>query len=195
MLVFRNIAKVLVVVLALQLAISAVAPRQAHAAIGTPICILTGGFSGNSHALGCRTALVGLVFFAAPLVWVSEGSGHHDFGQVLAGILLAPVMMPFGLVLLDGEDATKVKFRALDEEQAGALGITSLERSSYNSEIDEVNVVMDTLGGEVLARNGEVTAEDAAANWNRVESALSPETVSALDKIRHSLATKIAAHQ
>ena len=99
-------------------------------------------------------------------------------------ILIALPVAALGLIVLEGEQS--MNFAPLDAQAAKTLGVTSSELSAYNTELDQLNALAEYVDMEVI-KDGEPTANKAAAIWNDVKDAVSPQAFSALVKVNSQL--------
>lgn len=93
---------------------------------------------------------------------------------------LGTVMMLAGLIILDGEQ--QVEFKSLNQEEAGRVGVTADELSSYNSELDQVNIVLAQVSAE-LSEIEKPDAKSAISFWNNYSDLIDPLTFAAIKKI------------
>lgn len=87
-----------------------------------------------------------------------------------AGLILAGV----GLIILDDGQVADIEFRAISDEHAKSLtNFTESEIAIYNSEVEELNAIRQTVVAE-----SEVSEDtkDAEKLWLEYSDALSPET-------------------
>lgn len=104
-------------------------------------------------------------------------------GRPIEDFLLVTLL---GVVLLDGEHEQRIEFTSLNKDQGRKLGITEAERRSYNSEIDQVNFIVEEVLLGIESTTKDVEASKRA--WADVKDSVSPETFFALTKIaRQSL--------
>jgi hypothetical protein len=87
-----------------------------------------------------------------------------------------------GLVILDDAQGQTITFQALSASQAQALSVTQTERDAYNSNLDEINDIRESVGAD-LAQLKNPTAADSRAAWAKYSSAVSPDAMSAVSKI------------
>lgn len=117
---------------------------------------------------------------------------HRDANTVRSGYS----SLIWGIVDLNDDEAS-VKFSALDQNAATAIGATDTERASYNSQLDEINDVASTISMEVNAYAQEGHTDDevtsyAHALWLLSSDSLSPDSLGALQKISASFAATAA---
>lgn len=153
-------------------------PRNAHAIIGIPAATAaTGGLAGFGALMG-GLAVTGL------------GVGAFYYGLQPAtkdGTMLVWLGLCYiigGLLILDSPG--EVAFAALTENQAAALAITDEERDAYNSELDELNAVRQSVKSELdeRAEKGEkITVGISKKAWLKHFAEVSPASFSAAQKI------------
>ncbi len=83
-----------------------------------------------------------------------------------------------GIVVLESEQS--VQFTHLSESQGEALHLSVQERESFNTELDQVNMMFAQVS-QTLGQDGNV--EQAASLWNELSGTVSTDTFSAMTKI------------
>ncbi len=129
---------------------------------------------------------VGLVISvggAAGYAVAEINASRGDIGSIFNSILIAMgsiAVGSVGLIVLDGEEG--YAFAELDQVHAAKLGVTNEERLSFNSEIDQVNMLAAHVDRE-LSQIKNPTAEDSEALWSTVTDAVAPETLKAMQRV------------
>jgi hypothetical protein len=135
---------------------------------------------------GGATAIVGLKVIGVGVVGGLTGMavvGANCDGECLEPIIpfiLGTLVVALGVVILDGEQ--QIEFQELNAKKASLLGVTKAERESFNSELDQVNMLLKEVA-ENMTSLEEPTAQDSVAAWNGVKDLVSPLTFSAMTKI------------
>lgn len=83
-----------------------------------------------------------------------------------------------GLVILDESEGT-IQFSELSKESGKDLGLSNSELTIYNSEVDQLNAIKDTIASQL---SDEASSEEVASLWSEYKESVSPETL------------KVAAH-
>ena len=117
--------------------------------------------------LGGVPLILGGVLAGAGVVGVI-GSGERS-GR------LETILISLGLIILN-EETNTVEMTSLSEQAAREIGVSEVERESYNRELNRVNGILEEVTVELPSlSNSEVIS--------RVQGELSAETFSALTKI------------
>ena len=87
-----------------------------------------------------------------------------------------------GLLLLNEEGRAQVELVALSDEDIEKMGITSLERDIYNSELEELNAIADEVEFS-LNQLDKPTVDEAKDLWEENRELVSKESWSVLQKI------------
>ncbi len=141
------------------------------------VSIFTGG---ATAILGLKVIAVGVVGgYATAAIAQSTCTSGDCFNGIL-GVLLGGAVIAVGVVILDGEQA--VEFQELDKKKATLLGVSESERESFNSELDQVNMLLEEVTEKMTSLESP-TAQDSADAWNNVKDLVSPLTFSAMQKI------------
>lgn len=80
-----------------------------------------------------------------------------------------------GYIVLDQDGSSDFQFATLSPKKAENLGIEKTSLEIYNSEINELNAVKNSVSAE-LSRTESPSLEKSAALWREYQGALSPET-------------------
>jgi hypothetical protein len=144
-------------------------------------------FPASSHAIigGC----VGFVGLAVLGVGVVVGAhlipedGARRWGVNRGGIAL------YGLVMLEATDdkgSVSPHFAPIQSEKAQMIGVTAEEMSAFNSELDEINTVSQTIFNEALNSKlqGQQLEDFISQQWATNGQQLSPEAQVAVAKVR-----------
>lgn len=126
--------------------------------------------------------IAGLVVAGGGLVLTNVRGDH--WSDSLANAFFGLIAMGAGLVILDGENS--VVFDAVTAKEAKKIGLTKSEFLSFNSEIDQVNAVMNMVSEEVSQINN-ATAKESAEVWDNAREHLSAETFSAMVKVAQQM--------
>lgn len=152
------------------------APQNANALVGLVI-------ANAPLAIAGAAATAGAAGFEAYAFYSGQSEGYDD-GQLsaaFAALMTVPLGL-FGLVLLDGAIGQTIQYKAVNAQEAQKLGLTSEEVASYNSHLEEVNLVLQSVESDL----GEIknpTTKDSAAVWSKYSGALPQATMSATAKI------------
>jgi hypothetical protein len=147
--------------------------------VGLPLVI------GGGAALAGGSLITGIAALICPDS--SQSNCSDDGGNVAAafegiGLLVAIV----GLIVLDEDHSTYLKFEPLDEKGAAALGLTAEERADFNLYNDELNAVSQQIGVELKAL-GKADLNQSQALWNKYRSLLPTDAT-------FTAAAKVSAH-
>ena len=121
------------------------------------------------------------------LVMTAGGTGSVMVGVTLRGStgafeVMGAVFSVLGLIILDGDEGQKIEFAALSDEQGSMLGITNIERLTYNSEVDLANTILDQISSDV--ETSENPSEELSKElWGRYSQYVSPETFKVMQTI------------
>ncbi len=86
-------------------------------------------------------------------------------------VLLVPMF--FGALMLDSEQEAELEFRVITDGQRGLRDIAARDIAIYNSQVNELNAVYQTVTAEV-ARDASVLPQD---RWEAYSDLLAPETL------------------
>lgn len=159
-------------VLLIALTISIVPVKKSEAAIGGVVAL-----AGNP-AVGGKVAIAGLgVFAGGTLLSIATGTS----GGCEGGICIIPAFFGFlgGVILLD-EETGSFEFSQLDNQAVKELGITEREAETYNSEIEEVNIIFAEVSGSL---DEESSVEESKELWAEYSEFVSPETFQVMQKL------------
>jgi hypothetical protein len=158
---------------------TSVAPRKAEAIVG----IAT--FNVSAIVLGGFLTLEG----GAGLLWnaTTRCRGRVCNGKVLfdafAGSLAA-----LGILLLDAEDPSSLRFQALSESDRITIGVSASDYQVYAAELEEINAAWDEGARQAVVAEVR-TAEQARQYFAREFAHLSPETRTVMSQVaRHAAA-------
>jgi hypothetical protein len=142
-------------------------PSQAGAGVLTGGVVLAG-----VAILGGGTAIV---------LNSGDGCDNDAFGicKAIMTIVLLPTVV-IGMVLLDGEQL--VEFKELSKTDAINLGVSSSDLEIYNSEVDQVNMLVSEVKAE-LSKLEKPGVEDSAVAWSSMKDLVSPATFATMQKI------------
>ncbi|MEK7690035.1 MAG: hypothetical protein AAB425_03340 [Bdellovibrionota bacterium] len=167
-------------------------PRNANAAIG--VATSPGGVGiGFLVASGvAAAATVGLGIASCEETGLVGGLAC--VGYIF---LILPVGAALTLVLLD-EESGDPKFSPVTPEMGEALDLTADVVDRYNQDLNEVNLVAETIAESAHAarKDGATTDEqlELVRNaWAEAESLWSPETVQGLRAVRESIRAHVTA--
>lgn len=116
-------------------------------------------------------------FGSLTVVRRSDASLGTKIGLYFAGALVGFL----GIVILD-EKNPAVSFAAIDEASAAALGMTQAEQNAYNSEIEELNAVYQSVAAGLMTDENQ-SAEKAQALWNDYKDYVSADAFSGMAKV------------
>ena len=94
--------------------------------------------------------------------------------------LIGAALGVIGIIVL--EESQSMSFDQISQEDALKIGLSSIERTQFNSEIDQVNALAFHVDSE-LSGLANPTVNDSVNIWDSVKDAVSPETFSAMLKI------------
>jgi hypothetical protein len=97
--------------------------------------------------------------------------------------------LAIGLIFMDDEKGQTVVFKPVTPSESQSIGLSSQEMSAYNSNIDELNDIHEQVVSD-LSQIKSPTAQDSQNAWQKYEGALSPEAISAAQKV-----VKASIHQ
>ncbi len=167
--------KICALVLAISLTLSVLAPRRSEALVGAviaaPVVVTVGAVTACTGG-----GVIGASFVVDLLT--------RDSGRVmpfLTVFLVGAAILGLGLVVLD-DQSHSVQFAPLDQGQIEKLGITTEQALAYNSELDEINVIKQTIETEV-AKSANPSVEQAHARWVELGAGISPNAFAALEKV------------
>lgn len=153
----------------------AVPAQSAHALVGflswNPV-LMGMGLAATTGALVLAEGGAGLVRAVAGEPTYMEYGVAYTFAGVGA----------LGMIVLDGEGMQTLAFQEISSADAKRLGVNEIERLSFNSELDQVNL----LTAEIQVRLNEQTSPTAAMAkdlWEGTRDCLRPDTFSAMQKI------------
>lgn len=117
---------------------------------------------------------------AAPVVgtvisYVTSEEDGCEGGACVVGLVLGGML---GLVLL--EEQGNVHFSELSNAQAESLGIDKRSQMIFNSELEEANILLSEVAGQMKKHS---TQSEARAAWNELKDYVSPETFKVMQKI------------
>ena len=134
-------------------------------------------------------ALVGLVMPSSALIiagsLISGASlyvGGTSSGS--AGRITSVMGLMLGLVAL--EESGDFEYKALSSEDGQKLGVSDFERSAFNSELEEVNMIFDAIKAE-KEHNPTMTREDISNSWHELSDGISDESFTVLTAISQTL--------
>ncbi|HUP56407.1 MAG TPA: hypothetical protein VM598_03070 [Bdellovibrionota bacterium] len=148
-------------------------PPRAEAAAG--VILLGAGGAGIPLLVTGGVVVAGgatLTFVVGPLVGGWEG---------LFWLLLGIPVMAVGVLILD-EDVHAVAYKELTAEQAASLELREPERQAFNDELAEINAEAQAIARK-LSSLREPKVEDAAMMWKDSAARLSPEAMTALERV------------
>jgi hypothetical protein len=154
-----------------------VAPRKAEAIVGlatwnVPAIVVGGVLAGigtslivASNVADCPSGNVGCGLFFGLYIGLPGWA---------AGII--------GLIILDAEDPSSMRFQALNAQNRSTLGVSDSDYRVYISELEEVNAAWDE-GAKQALRAEVSTAEQAQAYFEREFAHLAPETRKVMSQV------------
>jgi hypothetical protein len=167
----KNLSKFFVVLLTVAMVMQA---TSSEAAVGKII--------GNK-----RVVVVGLAMTGSGVAIAAGGAAIvnatcQDLGclAVLFPLMGGAIVGAAGLITLDGEQ--EIAFTALDKASAAKLQISEAERTSFNEELDQANIILADVATE-MSKMAKPTAQDSVNAWNQVKDLVSPLTFTAMQKI------------
>jgi len=134
-------------------------------------------------------ALVGLVMPSSALIIAGSlisgallyvGGTSND----AAGRITSVMGLMLGLVAL--EESGSFEYTALNSEDGQRLGISDIERTAFNSEIEEVNMIFDSIKEE-KEQNPAMTRVDISNSWYELSDGISDESFAVLTAISQTL--------
>jgi hypothetical protein len=141
---------------------------KAHAFAGLGLAVAGGS--------GVPLLVLGGVLFGGAALIGSAGSGGTavDFVALL------------GLILLDSDVYENLNFAEISTSQAQEMNVSAEEASSYNQELDKINLVREQIQSELYTavQNGEkVDFSIAHEKWEQYKAHISPAAYAVLEKI------------
>ena len=121
------------------------------------------------------TGIVGTAIYASKC-------GNGDLNEICKAliVILGIPVIAVGLIVLDGEQ--DIAFSELSASEASRLGVSEAELATYNSEIDQANMLMADVKSE-LSKLEKPTAQDSVKAWSAVRDLVSPATYATMQKI------------
>lgn len=119
---------------------------------------------------GALIATGGLTSVHAPVF-----SDSRSYDGLLIGIIGLGVAA-VGLLVLDQDGSKDVQFQALSSESAQRLGLSANSIETYNSELDELNAIKNSISAE-LSLTESPSLEKSATLWSEYQGRLSAETM------------------
>lgn len=111
-----------------------------------------------------------------------EMTGERKLSKILLGFAGKIAWPVIGILVLDGEENQGIYFAEITKEESETRGITSSERESYNSQIDELNLILDEVSSK-LAAVKEPTLEASKDFWAEYAVYIHADTKSAINKL------------
>jgi hypothetical protein len=176
--------KLLVICLMTAMALQVVVvPRKAHATLGVMgyETVLGAHFLATAGALIAAGGVYDMVKIG------EEGNKKASFKRFMRGL----GVFCLGVVLLDEQGKTMPVYVPLSAERAAEIGLTHSEAEGYNSEIEEINSLVQAGVSEILSTKNP-TAGQAKTFWMRRKELISPEAFSAFVKVVRSFHAKTA---
>jgi len=161
---------------------SAVTPKRADAIVGA-VTNIAGGAGFPALILGGV-----LIASGATIMNVTDpGSATTTTNAVISaiGFVGGAGLTVLGFILLD-EQNSSLSFAALTPDKAAALGISTDEMQSFNSELEELNAIADQASVAVRSSGARTVSDATEASslvWKDCKDSLSPLTFSALTKV------------
>ena len=117
---------------------------------------------------------MGLLFAFPSAIYISAmNEANH---VAISGIVVPGLVFLSGIILLD-EDTQMARFQTIEPATAQTFSLTEAERTSFNAELEEVNLIAEEAGKDLTAKMP--TAQIA----ERYEGMVSKTTISAVGKI------------
>ncbi len=166
-----------------------VTPRPAQAIIGLAVAsyaLRTAG--GVTMLLGGTAAGIGIGY--ALYTGTSVAIGVTSAAAI--GTLLGTVTAGIGLLLLDGNQGALV-FQTVDVANTSLYapaGVTAAQVAVYNTEIDELNAVRESIDAEMVRTNGSVN--DAKVLWESYRPHFAAETITVAAKLTNQMFLTLA---
>lgn len=145
------------------------APVQQSQAVVSGVLAIAGSPAAGAVALsGLASAGVGLL--------ATTNASSCDGGSCVVFLFLGLVA---GAVLLE-DGADNFAFSELSIDQAQELGLSAESIQIYNSEIDEVNLILEEVTSHLTAQS---SVEESKTLWKEYKEFLSPQTFSVMQKL------------
>ena len=161
---------------------SALAPRNAKAMSGwgaAPVIALI------AVSLGALTSYNAYTYPGRAEAGTNQRNGRTN---LVLGLLIAGIA-------LDGSNGQDIQFAKIEDEQkARTLGFSKNELDSYNSEIDQINLVREEVMSAVASTQVKSDREKvviAKALWNEKSKELSAEAFSGVQKVSTAFANSL----
>jgi len=150
-----------------------VAPAQKSEAAVAAVMAMTGaGAAGSVAIAGLASPFVGSIGYGI------AGSGD-DMSQGIGIIVGAYIGILVGAVLLD-EESGDIQFNEIDSSVAEQLNISKSDIATYNSEVEEANIVFEEVRANL---SGESSVEESRAVWSEMKEFVSPATFKVMQKL------------
>lgn len=149
-------------------------PQNAQAIVGLAIANPALAIAGG--VIAGASGLAEVVILESPTT--SEGDG---IVKALELVMLVPAGL-VGLVILDGSSGQTVAYKAIDNAEATKLGLSAEEVSSYNANLKEINMVLQSVESD-LSKMDKPTIEDSRAAWANYDSSLPAPALRAVSKV------------
>ena len=104
--------------------------------------------------------------------------------QMFIPLVIAPIVVGLGLVLLDDQTVTSIDFLPISKDHFSNYSTTEI--AIYNSELDELNAIKDTIELEIIEKDNRFAEE----LWENYSQILHPETI----KIAQDQALRLVKH-
>ncbi len=182
-----NIKKT-IVTMSLVLATTLGSVQKSHAIVG--VCswnppLIGAGFLIHAGSM-IPGAVAGGLFMVGQYAFQRESILAKIGGVVSYGIGglagAAAVVMSFGGFALLPDGTTGLEFSTMTEADQVKLGVTAAEAQSFNSELEQVNLIMREVTTN-LNHLEKPTVEDTAREFANFDGLLSEKTLKALEKI------------
>ncbi len=147
----KNIKKIIVSIFCIMLLVLPIS--QSHAMLGGAGSVFT---VASALYLGGGVGTIG-----GSLILGQEAKERCDSQAEKVGItILQAIGVIVGIFLMDENDG-EISFGKLDGSLADDLGISDFERGIYNSELDELNAVCESVEAQLIEENSKNNIERA----------------------------------
>ena len=154
-------------------AIIAIAARNSNVGVISGLSLIGGTSAGVAAAVYLAVNTVGGLSVA--LSSVTLGSSIFIGAAIMAGL---------GLLVLDGSGQGALGFKALDPaKDAARLGVSVQAIETYNLELDELNVLSQSVEQDLTSGSGAANLEKSKNLWESYAVALQPETLEVAKKV------------
>lgn len=160
-------------------------PRDSHALTGAGLALFGAAGAGSVALIGGTLSVGGLL-----LAWIDPGFTPDERITVFS---IGAWALIAGIVTLDAPGVGAPQMQAMSTADAGKLGVTASDVLAYNSELDQINAVLESVTSD--GRAFAATEQDAGkrvqfaqTSWDSYAGqAISPAARAVVEKIVGSI--------